>query len=49
MDVHPRAGELVRVELLDLLDKETLASVKPMRDEMVRLSELRAGVRNDTP
>lgn len=38
-----REGELVRVEILDLLNDETLAALRPFQDEMVRLSELRAG------
>lgn len=38
-----REGEIVRVEILDLLNDETLAALRPFQDEMVRLSELRAG------
>lgn len=43
IDVQVRQGELVRVELLDLLDKDVLDRIRPLRDEMIRLTELRAG------
>lgn len=44
LDVRVREGEQVRVEILDLLNDETMAALKPFQDEMVRLSALRAGV-----
>jgi hypothetical protein len=43
LDVSVRRGELVHVEILDLLDKDTLEALKPFQDRMVELSELRAG------
>lgn len=43
LDVRVREGEPVRVEILELLNAETLAALKPFQDDMVRLSELRAG------
>lgn len=43
LDVRVREGELVRVEILEVLNDETLAALKPFQEEMVRLSELRAG------
>lgn len=43
VDVKVRHGEPVRVELFELLDAKTLAALKPFQDEMVRLSEMRAG------
>lgn len=43
VDVRVREGELVRVEILELLNDETLAALKPFQENMVRLSELRAG------
>lgn len=44
LDVRVREGELVTVEFLDVLNDETLAALAPLQEEMVRLSELRAGV-----
>lgn len=44
LDVRVREGELVQVEYLDLLNDETMAALAPLQEEMVRLSELRAGV-----
>lgn len=43
VDLRVREGDPVRVEILELLNDETLAALKPFQDEMVRLSELRAG------
>lgn len=43
LDIRVREGEPVRVEILELLNSETLEALKPFQDEMVRLSELRAG------
>jgi hypothetical protein len=43
LDVRVREGEMVRVEILDVLNDETLAALKPFQEEMVRLSEQRAG------
>lgn len=42
LDVRVREGELVRVEILELLNDETIAALKPFQEEMVRLSEQRA-------
>ena len=43
VDVSVREGELVRVEILDLLNDQAIAALAPFQDEMVRMSELRAG------
>lgn len=43
VDVRVREGEMVRVEILELLNDETLERLRPFQEEMVRLSELRAG------
>lgn len=44
LDIKVREGEQVRVEFLEVLNEETLAALEPFQDEMIRLSELRAGV-----
>jgi hypothetical protein len=44
VDLSVREGEVMRVEILDMLNDETLEALKPFQEEMVRLSELRAGV-----
>lgn len=43
LDVRVREGEMVRVEILDLLNDQTLEALRPFQEEMVRLSEMRAG------
>lgn len=43
IDMRVREGEPVKVEILELLNRDTLEALKPFQDEMVRLSELRAG------
>lgn len=42
IDLRVREGEMVRVEILEVLNDETLAALKPLQEEMVRLSEMRA-------
>lgn len=42
LDVKVREGETIRVEILEILNDETLAALAPFQEEMVRLSELRA-------
>lgn len=49
LDVRLREGEPVRVEILDVLNDETLAALKPFQDEMVRLSEIRANAIDVAP
>lgn len=49
VDVRIREGELVHVEILDLLSKEALDGLRPFQDEMVRLSELKSGAIDVTP
>lgn len=44
VDLRVREGEPVRVEILEMLSDETMKALEPFQDEMVRLSELRAGV-----
>jgi AraC-like DNA-binding protein len=41
LDVRVREGEMIRVEILEVLNAETLEALKPFQEEMVRLSELR--------
>lgn len=43
VDVRVREGELVHVEILDVLNEQTLEALRPFQEEMVRLSRLRAG------
>jgi AraC-like DNA-binding protein len=43
IDVHERTYDHVRVEIMDVLNDENLAAAERLRDEMFRLSELRAG------
>ena len=47
LDVRVREGEMVHVEILDVLNDETLEALRPFQEEMVRLSKLRAGVIGD--
>jgi hypothetical protein len=44
VDVRVREGELVHVEILDVLNEQTLEALRPFQEEVVRLSRLRAGV-----
>jgi hypothetical protein len=41
--VDERTYDQVRVEIMDVLNDENLAAAERLRDEMFRLSELRAG------
>jgi hypothetical protein len=43
VDVRVREGEPVHVEILEVLNEQTLEALRPFQEEMVRLSELRAG------
>lgn len=43
LDVRVGEGDLVRIEILDVLNDAALAALEPFQDEMSRLSELRAG------
>lgn len=43
VDVRVREGELVHVEILEVLNDQTLEALRPFQEEMVRLSRLRAG------
>lgn len=43
VDMRVRDGEMVRVEVLDLLTDETMAALEVLQDEMVNWSDLRAG------
>lgn len=49
LDVRVREGEMVRVEILEVLNDETLAALKPLQEEMVRLSEMRANAIDVAP
>lgn len=49
LDVRVREGELVRVEILDVLNDETLDALRPFQEEMARLSEMRAGAIDVAP
>lgn len=44
VDVRVREGEMVRVEILEMLNDETMKALEPFQEEMIRLSELRGGV-----
>jgi hypothetical protein len=43
VDVKVRRGELLHVEVLDMLDAATLKALEPLQDEMIRLTDSRAG------
>lgn len=43
ISVAVREGELLHVDLFQQLNAETLEALKPFQDEMVRISEMRAG------
>ena len=42
LDVALREGDPVRVEILDVLNDETLEALKPLQDRMIELTEMRA-------
>jgi hypothetical protein len=41
VDVRVREGEMIRVEILEVLNDQTLEALRPFQEEMVRLSEMR--------
>jgi AraC-like DNA-binding protein len=45
LDVRVREGDLVHVEILEVLNEHALEALRPFQDEMVRLSRQRAGQR----
>lgn len=49
LDVALREGDPVRVEILDVLNDETLASLKPLQERMIELTEMRANAIDVTP
>lgn len=49
LDVRVREGEMVRVEILDVLNDKTLAALRPLQEEMVRFSEMRANAIDVAP
>lgn len=43
LDVRVREGEMVRVEILDVLNDEFLEAIRPLQDAISAASEMRAG------